>query len=256
MLRTVLEDIDKELEAIVIHPVNYETTSLTNMIYRIIDDSQRLRTELRRNTVKGMYSDLDKIRAHREVLEHNSDLTTLISLLFLSEDRDKITPLDRVFINAYYRRILRARIETDHIGRELPPGLIIIDYQSEHDQPLVEILRLLRLICRFLGIESTVHATTFPKEKLTYGKFWSNISHKFVPLFGENRLPVIKESEGTPGGLAVEGDMAGPMAKVYMFLNVLFRSWSGSILRAEKEIIRVEPAIYVQRLMPLINVEN
>lgn len=242
MLATIWDDIDYEAEAIVVSDIKYDPTSLSNITYEMLYDKVRRRQILKRNKVKGLYKDLDQIRAHSESVESDENVSMLINGLFQREEIPSITPLDRVFVNSYYRRLLRAKIERDYIGRELVPGLVITEYTNgQVDTALVTALRLLRVICKFLGIESTTTPDTFPLAKLEVRAFWSSMADKFIPLFGEARVMTVPDEDSE--------EEFTPM-QVIMFLHVIFTIWSGTTLLPGDNTIKVVPAVYVSRLLP------
>lgn len=255
-LRDIWDDINYEAEAIVVSDINYEPGSLSNSIYEIIDDRTKRRRLLKQSQVKGLYSDLDAIRKHRDVICSDENVTMLVQGLFKAEETPSITPLDRIYLNAYYRRLLRAKMERDHHGKLLVSGHVVTEYtNSVTDASLVSALNLIKITCKFLGITSTTHSESFHEDKLYMPCFWCNISSKFMALFGENRITVIDEDDPLQTNnleaiMMLEGQKKIRKAQVLMLLNVVFNAWSGSTLVADGNIIKVLPATYVTRLLP------
>ena len=273
MLSTIWDDINREAEAIVIRDTKYNPGSLSNILYDVIDNRTKRRQAILTSKVKGIFKELGDIRSHRSQLENDENITMLIDALFKPEERDSITPLDRVFLNSYYRRLLRAKMEQDLIGKELPLGLIVTQYTNhETDVALVTTLRYLRIICRYLGIQSTIDTASFPVEKLYMPSFWPSISEKFVGLFGETRITPIESDDELPDNnleaiMLFNAQKQVRQAQVLMFLNVIFNAWSGSILSLDDTtstkskndrnttedhptIVRLVPATYVTRMLP------
>ena len=270
---TIWDDINHEAEAIVIRDTKYDLGSLSDSTYEVIDDPKKRRTRILTSNVKGLFKDLNLIRQHRSELESDDKITDLIRDLFKPSEHDSITGLDRLFLNCYYRRLLRAKVERDFKGKELVPGLVVTKYENhETDAPLVATMRYLRVICRYLGIESTTEAATFPVEKLYMPKFWSSMSEKFVGLFGETRVVPIEVVEELPS-TCIEDVMEFDARKrigqvrVLAFLNIIMNTWSGSTLsfvesaprnkkktRANSEVcpkmVKLVPATYVTRMLP------
>lgn len=237
---TIWDDINLEVETITISPTDYSSTSLGNTIYKIIDDRVARREVLKNNKIRGTYNDLDKIRQHRDNIETDGTVNGVISALFKIDALPSITPLDRVYINSYYRRLLRAKLERDYLDRDLTPGLVVTNYNNaETDASLVKTMRVLRIVCKFLGIRSTSEAATFPPEKLSVSDFWTSVFEKFVELFGEERIEEIPEE-----------DDELYVYKVLLLLNIIFNTWSGSALIVnDDKMIEVIPATYVMRLL-------
>jgi hypothetical protein len=255
LLGTVWEDINHEAEAIVISEIKYEPGSLSNSIYEVIDDKEKRRKLIKNSKVKGLYADLNEIRSHRDIIDKDDNISMLVQGLFKKEEVDSITSLDRLFLNSYYRRLLRAKLERDYIGKELVTGLVITEYtNSETDENLVKTMILFRIICKFLGITSTTHAETFPIEKLYNPAFWSSISNKFIKLFGENRVPIIEIDDPLPSNnleaiIMHEKQKQIRQAQVLMMLNIIFNAWSGSTLVADNDKIKIIPATYISRML-------
>ena len=256
MLSTIWMDVNHEAEAIVISDIKYEPSSLTNLLYEVIDDRTKRRKFLKQKKIKGLLSDLHLIRDHRDKINSDEDINMLVRGLFRPEQIEFITPLDCVFLNSYYRRLLRAKLEQDYIGKELVAGLVVSEYtNSETDAALVSALRVIRIVCKFLGIKSTTDAETFPLSKLYMPAFWTSVSSKFVTLFGERRAIIIEEDDQLPttnveAVLMHEGQKKIRQGQVLMLLNIVFNTWSGSILSADENTVTIVPATYVTRMLP------
>ncbi|CAH6418452.1 Hypothetical protein HVR_LOCUS159 [uncultured virus] len=256
MLARIWDDINREAEAIVIMDIKYNPGSLTNKLYDIIDNRTKRRQTFKENKIKGLYKDFYLVRAHREVLEKDENITMLIQALFKANEVVSITSTDRLFLNSYYRRLLRAKLERDFIGKEIIKGMVITEY-TEHDADLAiaEVLRLLRFICKYLGIESTTSPGSFSLEKLYQPEIWANLTEKFVPLFGEEKIGII-EIDDSPllnslqAVIMFEGQKKIRQSQVLMFLNIIFNTWSGSTLVLKDDTVTVVPATYINRLMP------
>lgn len=247
MLSTIWDDINQEVEAIVIDDnFEYSVDSLTNEVYELADDPVKYRLLLSQNKVRGQYQDLAHIRTHQNRLFTNERVRQVIDDLFRVEKSIDISLTDYVFINAYYRRILRARLERDYKGKELPKGLIITNHaNSEVDAAIVTTLRLLRILCGFLGIESTTTASSFPRTKLRSIGFWLDISGHFISVFGETRVSPLTFSE-----YFTDSEFPLIEADIIIFLDMIFSIWSGSILTLSEEMVTIVPATYVVRLLP------
>ena len=256
MLSTIWDDINYEAEAIVISDINYEPYSLCNSLYEIIDDKAKRHRLIKQSKVKGLYGDIELIRKHRDTICSDENVTMLVEGLFKPEEIVSITPLDKIYLNAYYRRLLRAKIERDQQGNLLVPGYVITEYtNSVTDAALVAALNLIRIICKFLGVTSTTHAETFNKNKLYMPAFWYSVSSKLVAVFGESRITVIDEDDPLPTNnleaiMMLEGQKKLRQSQVLMLLNLVFNSWSGSTVVAQEEQIKILPATYVTRLLP------
>lgn len=249
----IWDDINNEEEAIMIKESNYDPASLTNVIAEIIDDKVKRKQTFKKNEIKGMFSDLENIRKHRDQLAKDEIIDRLLETLFVKEEILTITPLDRVYLNSYYRRLLRAKLELDYKNSELPSGLVIGTGDNMIDGSIVKTMKLLRLICKYLGINSTTHETSFPKEKLAAHSLWRDLSEKFSELMGE-KIPIIDNNieeihKSNNSFFNEEQKKMVIQTKSYMFLNLVFNAWSGTILKADGENVKVVPAIYVSRLL-------
>jgi hypothetical protein len=243
---TIWDDINYEAETIVVNNTfSYDTLSLTNQIYDMMDDPVKRHQILAKNEIRGLYQDLECIRAHRDVIERDGKMAELMGDLFRNSEIASITALDRVFINAYYRRLLRAKLEQDYMGQELPKGLVIANYlDSEVDAAIVMALRFLRIMCKFLGIESTTSASEFPMTKLRVFDFWSDMTDKFVSVFGETRISPFTNPDSEK-----DEELLLAEVEVLCFLNTVFSTWSGSTLIITGDVVKVIPATYVVRLL-------
>ena len=253
---SICDDINNNAEAIVITDINYELRSLSNIVYDIIDDDNKRKEVIKRNKVKGLYSDLYAIRLHRNCIINDPNVSLVVDSIFKKEEIGSITELDRVFLNSYYRRLLRAKLERDYIGKELVSGAVITKYENhETDAILAKIMLLLRVICNFLGIVSTTHHGTFPKSKLYMTILWASVSEKCVSLFGEDRIQIVESDDSLPANnveavFMQQGQEQIRATQTLMMLNIIFNSWSGSTLVINDDIVCVIPATYISRMLP------
>jgi hypothetical protein len=257
MLSTIWEDIDNEAEAIVLSETKYEPSSLSNKLYDILDDRDARRKVLKNNKIPGLFADLHLIRDHSEVIMKDETLTMLVESLFKKDEIASITSLDRVFLNSYCRRLLRAKVEKMYLEKELIRGLVVTEYTNgETDKAIIETMMLFRIVCRYLGISSTIDPGTFSIEKLYMPSFWFSMTSKFVCLFGETRVDVIEADEQIPLTSAeayalTDGMKDHRKAQVFTFLNIIFNAWSGStLIMKDKYTVQVVPATYVTRMLP------
>lgn len=252
MLSTIWDDIDNELEAIVISDIKYHPTSLSNNIYEILHDSTSRHKILKSNKIKGLYSNLQLIQDHRDIIHSDEKISKVIQLLFKTSD---ITSTDKLFINSYLRKLLRAKLELDFADKELVIGQIITGYSNElTDISIMKTLKLLRLICKFLGIKSTFESGTFSKDKLYMPSFWNSISCKFFELFGESKINVIDVDDPieltTIDAVTLSAKQREIReTQVLMLLNNIFNIWCGSTLMIEHDMVKVVPALFVTRLL-------
>jgi hypothetical protein len=254
-LVTIWEDINNDAEAIVISDTKYEPSSLSNIIYDVIDNKSKQKKLVKNSRVKNLYSQINDIRDHRDVILKDDTINMLVQSLFTKEKIEDLIPLDRVFLNTYYRRLLRARLERDYIGKELVLGLVITNYNnSETDLALSKSMIILRIICKFLGITSTTHAENFSSNKLYNPIFWESISRYLFQLFGETRIGIIELDDPLPN-TSIEALIMHERQKeirqdqVLMMLNIVFNSWSGSTLVMNGVNIDIIPATYISRMI-------
>lgn len=264
MLSTIWHDINHEAEAVVINDTKYSPTSLSNSLYDILDNRKKRKNATHKSKI--LRKDYNLISEHKLELVNDENISLMIESLFKQDEINNITDLDRVFLNAYYRRLLRSKLERDLIGKELVPGLVITSYTDyETDIALVSTLRYLRVICNYLGISSTTESATFPAEKLYMPTFWSSMSEKFVGVFGEKRITPIELDPEIPispdASIVKNTDKTIIQFRVFMFLNIVFNTWSGSTLVFDDSsnnvhddlstvMVKIIPATYVTRMLP------
>lgn len=253
ILTTIWDDINCEAEAITINDIEYDPSLLCNTIYDKIGN-------------------IDNIREHLNLIGDDTRISALVHILFRDDLHDMITALDRIFLNAYYRRLLRAKLECDFIGKDLVPGLIITDCgNAEIDGALVQTLTILRIICKFLGLESSITPGSCAFDRLYNPAFWSSVSSMCIKLFGETRIPVIdnvvaiatsvpdvrcpRNKTGksrrrvTKKSLVDNGEHSIKM-QVFTMLNTIFSAWSGSTWVIDGSMVVCVPARYVLKMLP------
>lgn len=250
--QTIWDDINTEVEALPVSLVKYDPGSLTNKLYDIIDDKAKLRQTLLENKVVGLYKDVSIIQEHRDIIGADKQLAALVKEVF--NFNSELTSLDKVFVNMYYRRLLRARLEQDYCVKEISTNASIVGLK-DIDKLLISALRLLRVVCKYLGIASTTTGSSFHKSKLDNTAFWASVSEKLLQLFGENRIRLIEEPEedilGINGKNRLEQirEEDNIRSEIFVLLNVVFNGWSGSILTVKDDIITLVPATYVTRMI-------
>lgn len=257
---TIWDDINNDTDVIVISNINYNPTSLSNSTYEVIDNRKQKRALTRKN--KQLHDDYESIIQHKHQIDNDDDIDLLIKILFKQDELANISSLDKVFLNCYYRKLLRSKLERDFIGKELLPGLIITSYSNYLiDQMIVLTLRYFRIICNYLGIPSTTDSAVFSIDKLYMPSFWSSMSEKFVHVFGETLINPIEfnrfQHDIIPNNIG--SDKSDDQIQVFVFLNTIFYVWSGSglILLNNPEIqdetnimVKVVPATYITRMLP------
>ena len=248
-LATIWEDIEQGCESITLSEINYDPRYLNNTLYQLMDEKKLQRKLFRdqkswsRQSLRNLNViqpvDIKRIRKHCARSGKSEFMPLLISALIRPEEVNSIEPLDKVFLNSYYRRLLRAKLEQSMKGKELTPGLIVTHYGNhDADLAIMTTLRLLRVMCRHLGIESTTERKCFSIDKLDMPAFWTSMAEKFLPLFGEERVEPLTELE------------QGDMLSVAMFINSIFRTWSGTEIELNRGMVEVIPATYITRMLP------
>lgn len=251
--QTIWEDINTDVEALPVLPIMYDAGSLTNKLYAIIDNKAELRKVLRNNTVVGLYKDLQSIQAHCTTIREDKRLQRLINSIFVVNV--ELSSLDLVFVNAYYRRLMRARLEADYLNKNITTTALITGNKDD-DKYIIQALRLFQLICRYLGIRSTTSSSTFDSSKLDNDVFWSSVSEKLLTIFGENRIALIDEYEYDclikPNIIKEIKQQEITRSQTFILLNIVFNGWSGSILTVDStntHIINIVPAMYITRMI-------
>lgn len=204
--------------------VKYKSSSLTNLLYEIIDNRNKRREIIRSNKAKELLPDLRFIRKHRDNIVHDEEMNYFLTCYFQPMYINTITPLDRVFLNFFYKKLLRAKLEQDFIGRELPKDGLKIR--------LIAYLALLRLICQYLNVDSSIDKDTFNVSLLSDYPFWQYISRKFHEILGERDVIILNDNR-----------------QVLLLLNKILNNWSGSILREDGNLVKIIPLKCITRLV-------
>ena len=213
LINSIFDDILTETYVLPIVPISFDAAYLCNENY--IKKSKILEIlEISNNS---------NIVKHPKILE-------LITLLNLHD----VQPLDAMFLNVFYRKLLRARLENDYLQKDLPSGLIITTFDNaENDYYIVKTLRLFRVLCKYLHIKCTFKEATFKKSLLNDFSFWESMNKNFMDIYGENTIPIINNNDNN----------------TLLFLGILFDIWSGSILTINNEVIKIVPATFITRLL-------
>jgi len=237
MLTTIWDDIDNEIQILPISKIDYNGNLLIDNLYNILNDRNKRRTFIKKN--KSSKTDIKKLMDQKNII--NNDIENSIVDMFKKDELMNISSVDKIFINVFYRKILRSKLELDFKNRELIKGLIITKHDNWIvDYQIVSTLRILRIICNYLGIESTIDEGSFSISKLEVNIFWVDISNNVINLFGENTLFLIDETSTKD--------------EVLFLLNIIFDKWSGTILTVDQNMIIVKPALYVKRLVSKLKI--
>ncbi len=185
--------------------------------------------------------------ARKEMLKLPTSRTFMfhIHMLIQEEYRRNITITDYLFINSYYRRILRAQLELLY-NTDKAKVLSFINACNYFDryvkQTMILTLNCIGILCRYLGIPNTCTCTSFPKKKLYMPTFWNDISHKFLKIFGEETMKM----------LDISGDMElSKYLHILLAFNVLktiLYIWNGTIVELKEKTVHVYPSYVVNRL--------
>jgi len=250
-METVFDDIDSSSEALTISPVKYDPFCLTDLVIKVIDDQEELRKNIKKGEMMILSKYLDDIRQHRLTIMHDTNINEKIARLCQRALIEKLTPLDRIYFNAYYRKVLRAQLELKYQQKEFASNIIITNVMNvQIDKLILTTLRLLKIMCAFLAIPSIAQGGTFTTDKLYNPAFWSSLSAKFVPIFGENRIEILSDHQLQ--GMS-EKLTSGPkrfiQAQTLMFLTEVFNRWCGTTLRLKEEIVYVYPSEFVTNIL-------
>lgn len=252
MTDIIIDDINRSCYAISVVKVNYNPLHLTNEIYEVIDNRFKRRQMMKKNP--DLYKDFDLIKKHRDELIENETLNLLIESYFKKEEIINITSTDRLFLNSFFRKLLRAKLELDHKDKTVLAGQVIFKYNDHQtDHQLAASLRLFKLICNYLGLASTFEPGSFSMEKLYAPKFWANISEKFLPIFGEYKIQIIEAGDPLDENNPMfPGIKKIKQAQALFLLKVTFDMWSGStfILDENQTTIKLVPSIFITRMLP------
>lgn len=250
------DDIISGGEAVPIDDIDYDPVTLSDTMYKMLVDKEFRRKTLKNNKFRGLYANIDKVLHHVTTIESNEDVNITVSLLFPPDVRHDITPIDLLFLNCNYIKLIRAKIETEYLNIPVVNGSIITGYQNtETDYALAQCMSLFRIVCRFLGMKSTVDSVTFSIDKLKNIRFWASVSNKFLTVFGEEIVTPIEDVElpvkPALETMVMENEVEQMcIVKSLMFLSTVFGRWSGTSFTRKNDNVRVEPAIYVTKLLP------
>ena len=211
LINSIFDDILTETYVLPIVPITFDAAYLCNENYN-------------KNSKNSKILGLDNIACHPKILE----LFTLLNL-------HDVQPLDAMFLNVFYRKLLRVRLENDYLQKDLPSGLIITTFDNaEYDYYIVKTLRLFRVLCKYLHIKCTFKEATFKKSLLNDFSFWESMNKHFMDIYGENIIPIINNDNND---------------NTLLFLGIIFDIWSGSILTINNEVIKINPATFIARLL-------
>ena len=131
---------------------------------------------------------------------------------------------DCFFLNYYYRKLLRVKLEQDFLSGKLETNTIITSYTTEQiDRSIIKALRLFKILCNYLNIPNT-YCESIVNRKLFYNRtFWSSMADKFIDIFGENVVSNTKELES-------EMNDYDYSFQVIIFLHAIFDRWSNTRL--------------------------
>lgn len=257
----IWDDIEKCVDYINIREVPYKQTSLFNDLYDTIHDLKKRRELIKKYKTPGLFAEREIIDNYSKELANDSQFVIFIKSLFKENEIESITPLDMIFLNSYFRKLLRAKLERDLMNEQFPKGLVISQYKNDEiDKAIISTLQLMKLICKFLGIESTTHESIFSLQKLYMPSLWRDISNKFVALFGEDRItPIVVRPDPEPDNLDAiamqEGLKKIDQSKVLLFLKIIFNTWSGSDLILDGDNIKIIPARFITRMLPKLQID-
>jgi hypothetical protein len=238
--------------------IDYDPVSLTDNMYKMLCDKKHRREVLKNNKFRGVYASIDKILHHVTVIDNNEAFSRILAPLFLQDQRHNVTPVDLVFLNCNYNKLVRAKIEAELLSTPIVNGSIITGYQNtETDYTLAQCLLLFRIVCRYLGMKSTVDTTTFSIDKLKNTRFWASVTNKFLTVFGEEVVDPVEEIEipikPALETLLIENEIEQRcIMKSLIFLNEVFGKWSGTYFTRKGDVVQVTPAIYIAKLLPIM----
>jgi hypothetical protein len=251
-MSSLWDDVSQEKEFIPISPVDYRCYVLTNLLYEVIDNRDKMRKALKEGRLVDQSNDIVAVKKHMATIRQDEQVMAMYRAFCKAGVE---TELDLVYFNMYYRRLLRAGLERSFIGRTIEDNLILTEYNNHDvDRAIISTMRLLRIICAFLGIASTTDSAVFHLDKLNSPAFWGSMSEKFIPLLGEKRISILdgalpKDPTLQDWAMA-RGYVKIAQSQVLMFLQVVFMTWSGTALVLEGDNIRVTPNISILRLLP------
>lgn len=213
-MNSIWDDISREQDIIPVIEVSYPLTKISEDNYYKFSSKT--------------------INLDRTFLQQTDDSVILLILCNKIFDTSLITPVDKVYINLYYRKVLRKYIEEKYINLSLTNNLIITDLKYDFDQYILKYLQILRIVCKYLGIPNTYTASSFDKNKLNNKTFWNNISEHMIPVWGENVHNIILPN----------------VELTYIFLAKLFNFWSHTKLKLNDNDskIHVIPSVIISSL--------
>jgi hypothetical protein len=245
LLEGIWDDISNDEETLILDIQDYEIGDLKNTLYDILDDPIKRHNVFRQNMVKGQYKNLESIRAHRTLLAESEEIKVLIDKSF--KHPKFITSIDCLFLNVWYRKLLRAKLESYYKEKEILDTDIFTNKDDITNAHIITTLRLIKIICRFLNIPSTYEPTSFSADKIDNLMFWQSISEKFVDIFGENRINLIADGISN---ITQTGVKSTPTEVLLVLSNILYY-WSGSVLLVsnDRTSLNIIPATFVTRLI-------
>ena len=147
-MESVLDDINHNLVAIPLVPIDYDPLTLSKM-----DESVKL---------------------HLQIIHLDEILVSKLAKIYGHKD---FSSLQLLYLNSFYRKSIRIHYE---LKGEIPKLI-----NQENNKILVEVFNLMKRICRKLKIKSTVERATFSIELLEFDEPWEIIYSDAVDIFGE-----------------------------------------------------------------------
>lgn len=147
--------------------------------------------------------------------------------LGLSYECLNLDPYSLIFINYFYRKLLRVHLEIDFQNKNIEKGSVFTTYENSCiDICISRALRNIRIICRHLGLDNSFTEAKLSVDKLLDFYFWSKISENFIEIYGEeysNTLLILGDDNVNGDGKCDQN-----VSKVVRIINTIFYLWSGS----------------------------
>jgi hypothetical protein len=234
MIEFIWEDIEEDCAKWVVTPKEYCEKDLSNKLYSMLNVEKINRKKLPKNN----NSKINSIINHGYKLKNDNEIKTIAKDLY--KDTDNLRICDYLYMNLWYRKLLRINLERTNLNGEIPLGLIITKYENTLiDRHITKSLKYLKIICKYLAIKCTYEQSTFDVSKLDDLIFWNSVSKNFLDLFGEEKINIIN----------IETDELYNVAKstryeVLLLINNIFYLWSGSTIVFDNDKCLLIPASF------------
>lgn len=251
LLPTIIDDIDHSVDGVPLYLVRRSNPSkVPNTFYGYFSTpSKRIKKKSAGISADDAECEIQLSIALKEARLYHVSLPGsehcrvkgILLSLFPPDNRKHVNGADLYFLNYYYRRALRCRLELDCAGDNISYNSILLGWNmGEIDSFLARYIILIRLICSILGLVSSIDTRPFPEERIkeTPKRIWDNIFDHAAHCVGESFS--LKASYTTE-------------SEFFDKLNMFLSAWSGSrIIPSSPGHLALDVPLVIMRCVPIM----